>query len=45
MKNLFMVGKREGKRSLRRPRRRWLAKIKMDVEEIEWSGVYWIDLA
>ena len=29
-----LVGKREGKRSLRRPRRRWEDKMKMDFQEV-----------
>ena len=29
-----LVGKREGKRPLRRPRRRWEDNIKMDLEEV-----------
>jgi hypothetical protein len=39
------VGKPEGKRPLRRPRRRWEDIIKMDVREIGWGGMDWIDLA
>jgi hypothetical protein len=38
------VGKPEGKRPLRRPRRRWV-NIKMDLREIGWDGVDWIDMA
>jgi hypothetical protein len=34
----------EGKRSLGRPRRRWEDDIKMDLREIEWSALDWIDL-
>jgi hypothetical protein len=34
----------EGNRPLGRPRRRWMGNIKMDLREIEWSGVDWIDL-
>jgi hypothetical protein len=41
----ILVGKREGKRPLGRPRRRWANKIKMDLKEIEWGGMEWIDLA
>jgi hypothetical protein len=33
------VGKPEGKRLLRRPRRRWVNNIKMDLREIEWDGM------
>jgi hypothetical protein len=28
----------------KRPRRRWLDNIKMDLREIRWSGMDWIDL-
>jgi hypothetical protein len=35
----------EGKRPIRRPRRRWVDSIKMDLREIEWDGMDWIDLA
>jgi hypothetical protein len=35
----LLVGKPEGKRSLGRPRRRRVDNIKMDLGEIEWSGV------
>jgi hypothetical protein len=40
-----MVGKPEGKRPLGRPRCRWVDNIKMDLREIGWDGVDWIDLA
>jgi hypothetical protein len=39
------VGNPEGKRPLGRPRRRWMDNIKMDLREIEWDGMDWIDLA
>jgi hypothetical protein len=39
------VGKTEGKRPLGRPRRRWVDNIKMDLREIGWDGMDWIDLA
>jgi hypothetical protein len=38
------VGKPEGKRPLGKPRRRWVGNIKMDLREIEWGGMDWIDL-
>jgi hypothetical protein len=41
----ILVGKSEGKRPLRRPRHRWVDIIKMDLREIGWSGMDWIDLA
>jgi hypothetical protein len=40
-----LVGKPEGKRPLERPRRRWEVGIKMDLREIGWGGVEWIQLA
>jgi hypothetical protein len=39
------VGKPDEKRPLGRPRRRWVDNIKMDLREIEWGGMDWIDLA
>jgi hypothetical protein len=41
----FLVGKQEGKRPLRRPRRRWLDNIRMDLVEMGWSRVDRIGLA
>jgi hypothetical protein len=35
----------EGKEPLGRPRRRWVHNIKMDLTEIGWDGMDWIDLA
>jgi hypothetical protein len=39
------VGKPEGKRPLGRPRHRWEHNIKMNLREIRWDGIDWIDLA
>jgi hypothetical protein len=36
---------RQRERPLARPRRRWLDNIKMDLREIGWNGVDWLDLA
>jgi hypothetical protein len=41
----ILVGKPEGKRPLGRPRRRWVVNIKMDLREVGWDGMDWIDLA
>jgi hypothetical protein len=41
----ILVGKPEGKRPLERPRRRWVDNIKMDLSEIGWDGMYWVDVA
>jgi hypothetical protein len=41
----LLVGKPEGKRSLRRPRRIWIDNIKMDILEIGLNAVDWICLA
>jgi hypothetical protein len=40
-----LVGKPEGKRSLGRPRCRLVDNIKMDLGEVGWDGMDWIDLA
>jgi hypothetical protein len=42
---MILVGKSEGKRPLGRRRRRWVDNIKMDLREIGWDGMDWIDLA
>jgi hypothetical protein len=39
------VGKPEGKKPLGRPRRSWVDNIKMDLREIEWGGMDWIDVS
>jgi hypothetical protein len=39
-----LVGKREGKRPLGRPRHRWEDDIKMDLQELGWGGMDWIEL-
>jgi hypothetical protein len=39
------VGKPEGKRPLGRPRRRLVDTINIDLREVGWDGVNWIDLA
>jgi hypothetical protein len=41
----ILVGKSVRKRLLRRPRRRWVEYIKMDLRDIEWGGKDWIVLA
>jgi hypothetical protein len=35
----ILVGKPEGKRQLRRSRRRWVDDIKIDLGEIGWDGL------
>jgi hypothetical protein len=40
----YLVGKSEGKRSLERPRRRWVDNIKIDLREIVWNGMVWSGL-
>jgi len=40
-----LMGKREGKRPLGRPRRRWEDNIKVDLKEIiraAWNGSIWL---
>jgi hypothetical protein len=38
----LLVGKPEGRRSLRSPRRRWLANIRMDLVEVGWRDMDWL---
>jgi hypothetical protein len=38
-----LLGKPDGKRPV--GRRRWEGNIKMDVREVGWDGVDWIDVA
>jgi hypothetical protein len=40
-----LMGKPEGKRPLGRPRRKWEDGIRMDLREIGWGRVDWIQLA
>jgi hypothetical protein len=40
-----LVGRPEGTRPLRRPRRKWKDNIKMDLKEIGIGGANWIHLA
>jgi hypothetical protein len=40
----ILVGKPEGRRQLGGPRCRWVDNIIMDLREIGWCGVDWIDL-
>jgi hypothetical protein len=39
------VGEPEGKRQLGLPRRRWADNIKIDLREIGWDGMDWIEQA
>jgi hypothetical protein len=39
------MGMPEGKEPLGRSRRRWVDNIKMDLRDIEWDCMDWIDLA
>jgi hypothetical protein len=40
----LLVGKPEGRRPIRRPRRRWLDNIGMDLVEVGWGVLDWIGL-
>jgi len=40
-----LVEKPEGMMPIGRPRHRWEDNIKMDLQEVECGGTYWIDLA
>ena len=39
------MGKSEGKRPLGRSRLRWEDSVKMDLREVGWGGMDWINLA
>jgi hypothetical protein len=39
-----LVGDSERMRPLGRPRRRWEGNIKIDLREIMWEGVDWMQL-
>jgi hypothetical protein len=41
----ILAGRPDGRRPLGRPRRRWEDNIKMDLQEVGWEGVDWIDMA
>jgi hypothetical protein len=41
----LLAGNPEERRSLERPRRRWLDNIRMDIVEVGWGDVDWIGLA
>jgi hypothetical protein len=41
----ILVGRPEGRRPLGRPRRRLQDNIRMDLQEVGWDGVAWIDMA
>ena len=41
----ILVGKPEEMRPLRRPRHRWEDNIKIDLQEMVFAGLDWIDLA
>jgi hypothetical protein len=40
----ILVGRRDGKRPLGRPRHRWEDNIEMDLQEVGWGGMDWIYL-
>jgi hypothetical protein len=40
----ILVGNPEGKRSLGRPRRRWVDNMKMDLIETGWGDMDWVDM-
>jgi hypothetical protein len=40
-----LVGKPEGKRPLERPRSKWEDNIRMDLQEVGYGGMEWIELA
>jgi len=43
--NRVLVGKLEGRKTLGRPRRRWVDNIRMDLQEVGCVYMDWIGLA
>jgi hypothetical protein len=41
----ILVGRPEGTISFGRPRCRWEDNIKMDLQEVGWEAMDWIDMA
>jgi hypothetical protein len=41
----MLVGKPKGNRPMGRPRRRWEDNIKMDLQEVGFGDMDWIELA
>jgi hypothetical protein len=41
----ILVGRPEGRRPLGRPRRRWEDDFKIDLQEVGWGDMVWIDMA
>ena len=39
----MLVDRPDGKRLFRRPGHRWEENIKMDIQEMGWAGMDWID--
>jgi hypothetical protein len=43
--NRVLVQRPEGKRPSGRPRHRWEGNIKIELQDVGWGGMDWIDLA
>jgi hypothetical protein len=41
----ILVRRPEGRKPFGRPRHRWGDDIKMDLQEVGWGGMDWIDMA
>jgi hypothetical protein len=42
---MILMGKSEGNRPIERPRSKWADNIKIDLREVGWDGMDWIDMA
>jgi hypothetical protein len=40
----ILMGRPEGRRPLGRPRHRWEDNIKMDLQEVGWGDMDWIEV-
>jgi hypothetical protein len=41
----ILVGRPEERRTLGRPRHKWEDNIKINLQEVGWGGMDWIDMA
>jgi hypothetical protein len=41
---LVLVGKPEGNRPVRRPRRRWVDNIRKRSDGVVWTGAMWLNI-
>jgi len=40
----ILVRRPEGKRPIKRPKRKWKDNVKMELQVVGWGGMDWIDV-